>query len=57
MRVVINLMLQLHDTIYRLRFYSKSLIHIVSLSNSHKNIASIQKNQGEKIAPCNCSLK
>ena len=28
------LKLQLHDAIYRLRFYSNSLIHILSLSNS-----------------------
>ena len=27
-----NLKLQLHDAIYRLRFYSNSLIHILSLS-------------------------
>ena len=40
--------LQLHDAIYRLRFYSNSLIHILSLSNSHNNIASIQKNRGDK---------
>ena len=40
--------LQLHDAIYRLRFYSNSLIHILSLSNSLNNIASIQKNQGDK---------
>ena len=38
--------LQLQDAIYRLRFYSKSLI--LSLSNSHNNIASIQKNRGDK---------
>ena len=37
------LKLQLHDAIYRLRFYSKSLIHILSLSNSHNNVASIQR--------------
>ena len=42
------LKLQLHDAIYRLRFYSKSLIHILSLSNSHNNVASIQKNRGDK---------
>ena len=36
-------MLQLHDVIYRLRFYSNSLIHILSLSNSHNNVVSIQK--------------
>ena len=40
--------LQLHDTIYRLRFYSNSLIHILSLSNSHNNVASIRKNRGDK---------
>ena len=33
---------------YWLRFYSNSLILILSLSNSHNNIASIQKNQGDK---------
>ena len=43
-----ELKLQLHDAIYRLRFYSKSLIHILSLSNSHNNVASIQKNRGDK---------
>ena len=40
--------LQLHAAIYRLRFYSNSLIHILSLSNSHNNLASIQKNRGDK---------
>ena len=40
--------LQLHDAIYRLRFYSNSLIHILSLSNLHNNVASIQKNRGDK---------
>ena len=40
--------LQLHDAIYRLRFYSNSLIRILSLSNSHNNVAAIQKNQGDK---------
>ena len=34
-----DLKLQLHDAIYRLRFYSNSLIHILSLSNSHSNVA------------------
>ena len=43
-----SLKLQLHDAIYRLRFYSNSLIHILSLSNSHNNVASIQKNRGDK---------
>ena len=37
--------LQLHDEIYRLRFYSNSLTHILSLSNS---VASVQKNRGDK---------
>ena len=40
--------LQLHDAIYRLRSYSNSLIHISSFSNSHNNVASIQKNRGDK---------
>ena len=40
--------LQLHDAIYRLRFYSNSLTHILSLSNSHSNVVSIQKNLGDK---------
>ena len=39
--------LQLHDAIYRLRFYSNSLIHILPFSNSHYNVASIQKNRGD----------
>ena len=43
-----NELLRLHDAIYRLRFYSISLTHTLSLSNSHSNIASIQKNQGDK---------
>ena len=38
----------LHDPVYRLRFYSNSLIHILSLSNSHNNIASIQKIRRDK---------
>ena len=40
--------LQLHNAIYRLRFCSNSLIYILSLSNSHNNVASIQKNRGDK---------
>ena len=40
--------LQSHDAIYWLRFYSSSLIHILSLSNSHNNVASIQTNWGDK---------
>ena len=43
-----NLKLQLQDAIYRLRFYSNSLIHILSLSNLHNNVASIQKNRDDK---------
>ena len=42
------LKLQLHDAIYLLRFCSNSLIHILSLSNSHNNLESIQKNRGDK---------
>ena len=41
--------LQLRDAIYRLRFYSNSLIHILSVSNSHNNLASLQKNRGDKL--------
>ena len=40
------LKLRLHDAI--LRFYPSSLIHILLLSNSHNNVASIQKNWGNK---------
>ena len=43
-----GLKLQLHDAIYRLRSYSNSLTHILSLSNSHSDVASIQKNRGDK---------
>ena len=43
-----DIKLQLHDAIYRLRFHSNSLIHILSLSNSHNNLASIQKNRDDK---------
>ena len=39
----VSVKLQLHDAIYRLRFYSNSLIDILSLSNSHNNVASIQE--------------
>ena len=48
LEVVAHLKLQLHGAIYRLRFYSNSLIHILSLSNSHSNVASIQMNRGDK---------
>ena len=44
----IQVKLQLHDAIYRLRFYWNSLIHILSLSNSHNNLAWIQKNRRDK---------
>ena len=43
--------LQLHDAIYLPRFYSSSLTHILSLSNSQNNVASIQKNRGDKSHP------
>ena len=38
----------LHDEIYWLRFYPNPLILILSLSNSHSNVASMQKNPGDK---------
>ena len=48
---------QLHDAIYLLRFYSNSLIHILSLSTSNNNVASLQKNLGDKShRVINCSL-
>ena len=40
--------LQLHDVIYRLRLYYNSSTRILLLSNSHNDVASIQKNQGAK---------
>ena len=43
------LKLRLHDAIYRLRFYSSSLVHFILLSNSHNNIGSIQKNRGDQL--------
>ena len=43
--------LRLHDTLYRLRFYSNSLIHILSLSNLHSNVASMQKTQDDTSHP------
>ena len=43
-----NVKVQLHDAIYRLRFCSNSLIHILSLSSSHSDVALIQKNRGDK---------
>ena len=46
--VLKHLKLQLDDAIYRLRFYSNSLIHILSLSSSHNNVASLQKNWADK---------
>ena len=48
MFIIMDVKQQLHDAIYRLRFYSNSLIHILSLSNWHNNVASIQKNRGDK---------
>ena len=45
---IVMFKLQLHVAIYRLRFYSNSLIHILSLSNLHSNVASIGKNRGDK---------
>ena len=44
----ITFKLQLHDATYRLRFFSNSLMYILSLSNSHNNVASVQKNRGDK---------
>ena len=41
--------LRLHTAIYRLRFYSNSLTHILSLSNSHSDVAPIQKNRDDKM--------
>ena len=55
--------MQLHDAIYRLRFYSNSLIHILLLSNSHNNVASMQKNRDDKLhsvivaLSCNYTLR
>ena len=46
-----SLKLQLHNAIYWLRFYSNSFIHILSFSNSHSNVASIQNNRGDKSHP------
>ena len=43
-----DLKLQLHDAIYRLRFYSNSLAYNLLLANSHNNVASLQKNRGDK---------
>ena len=48
MRLLQFVKLQLHDAIYRMRFYSSSFIHTLSLSNSHNNVASLQKNRGDK---------
>ena len=46
--IIIHVKLQLHNAIYRLRLYWNSLIHILSLLNLHNNVASIQKNRGDK---------
>ena len=45
---LVRIKLQLQYAIYRLRFYSNSLIHILSLSNSHNDVISIQKNRDDK---------
>ena len=42
------LKIRLYDASYRLRFYSNSLIHTLRLSNSHNNVASIQRNRGDE---------
>ena len=47
-QIFVSFKLQLHDEIYQLRFYSNSLIHILSFSNSHNNVESIRKNRGDK---------
>ena len=47
-KIWLTFKLQLHDAIYHLRFYSNSLIHILSLSNWHSNVASLQKNRGDE---------
>ena len=52
----VNVKLQLHDAIYRLRLYYNSLIYILLLSNSHNNAASIQKNRGDKSHHVNVAL-
>ena len=46
--LLITFKLQLHDAIYRVRFHSNSWIDVLSLSNSHSNVASIQKNRDDK---------
>ena len=48
LRLLLYLKPQLHDAIDRLRFFSNSLIHILSLSDLNNNVASIQKNWGDK---------
>ena len=48
MGVAGHVKLQLHYAIYRLRFYSNSLIRVLLLSNSHNKVSSIQKNRGDK---------
>ena len=45
---IINMVGFLTHAIYRLRFFSNLLIHILSLSNLHNNVASIQKNRDDK---------
>ena len=46
--LVVVFKLQLHDAIYRLRFCSNLLIHILSLSNLHNNVSPLQKNRVDK---------
>ena len=45
---LVKLQLRYIYAIYRLRFYSNPLIHVLSLSKSHHNVASLQKNRGDK---------
>ena len=49
--------LQLYHAIYRLRFYSNSLFHILLLSNSHNDVTSIQKNRDDKSQRSSSSAK
>ena len=43
---------RLHDTIYRLRFYSNSLTLILSLSNSHNNGSNFTIPRTEEVPAC-----
>ena len=42
------LKLRLEDAIYQLRFYSNSLIHVLSLSNSNNNVYTIITKESER---------